>query len=326
MDLKTAKIGIDFMGGETPPGLLLSRFLDLIQHLQDPPHLTLFVSPDLINGIKLPPFIEAVTTSEWINLQDHPIQSVKEKKSSSMHLGISALREGRINALISIGNTGALLTLSKLSLPSIPGISRPALLALMPTRKGQVAVLDLGANVSCKPHYFVEFAKMGVAYQRIKGIKNPITAILNIGTEELKGTSEIRAAKEHLETFSHHRPDLLPLFIGNVESHNVFQGEVDVLITEGFTGNIFLKTAEATLSFLVHELRSLSHEKSAVDGLEKQFCHNAFAGALLIGLEHIVIKCHSYSDAPSLINAILEASFLVREDFVHKMSSEIEAK
>jgi glycerol-3-phosphate acyltransferase PlsX len=240
-----------------------------------------------------------------------------------MHLGVTALKEGRIDALISIGNTGALLTLSKLSLSSIPGISRPALLALMPTRKGQVAVLDLGANVSCKPHYFVEFAKMGVAYQRIKGIKNPITAILNIGTEELKGTSEIRAAKEHLETFAHHNPELLPIFIGNVESHNVFQGEVDVLITEGFTGNIFLKTAEATLSFLVHELRLLSHEKNAVDKLEKQFCHNAFAGALLIGLQHIVIKCHSYSDAPSLINAILEASFLVKEGFITKMFSSI---
>jgi glycerol-3-phosphate acyltransferase PlsX len=320
VDLKTPKIGIDFMGGETPPDLLLPRFLDLLQKLKNLPDLILFISPDLIASIQLPSFIEVVTTSEWITLEDHPIQSVKEKKSSSMHLGVTALREGRIDALISIGNTGALLTLSKLSLSGIPGISRPALLALMPTRKGQVAVLDLGANVSCKPHYFVEFAKMGVAYQRIKGIKKPITAILNIGTEDLKGTSEIRAAKEHLETFSHHKPDLLPLFIGNVESHNVFEGEVDVLITEGFTGNIFLKTAEATLSFLVHELRSLSYEKEAVNTLEKQFCHNAFPGALLIGLQHIVIKCHSYSDAPSLINAILEASFLVKEGFISKMS------
>ena len=325
MDPKKARIGIDLMGGETPPSVLLPRFLALIQELKDPPHLTLLISPELSAQIgKSLPFIDIVTTSEWITLDDHPIQSVKEKRSSSMHLGIQALKEGRIDAFISIGNTGALLTLSKLSLKTISGISRPALLALMPTRKGKVAVLDLGANISCKPHYFVEFAKMGVAYQKIKGIKEPTTGILNIGTEELKGTSEIRIAKEHLEIFSKQRHRLLPSFLGNVESHDVFQGRVDVLITEGFTGNIFLKTAEATLSFLVHELRSLSYDKTAVDNLDAQFCHNAFPGALLIGLDHIVIKCHSYSDAPSLINAIEEAKLLVEQNFIPKMTTAIQ--
>lgn len=311
------------MGGETPPETLLFGLLELLPKLENSPLITLFIHPSLAVHVPKNSNIEVVHAQEHISLNDHPISAIKEKKASSMHIGIHYLREGNIDALISIGNTGALLALSKISLAPIKGISRPALLALMPTCKQQVAVLDLGANLSCKPHYFVEFAKMGVAYQQIKGVKVPRVGILNIGTEELKGTLEIRQAREHLETFSKHEPHLIPSFVGNVESHNVFAGEVDVLITEGFTGNIFLKTAEATLFFLLHELKALSHEKAAVDQLNRQYCESAFPGALLIGVERIVIKCHSYSTPRSLINAIQESAFLLQEDFIAKISLQL---
>ncbi|MCF7851657.1 MAG: phosphate acyltransferase PlsX [Simkaniaceae bacterium] len=332
-------IGVDILGGERSPQDLLNGLFDCISQIKMPIHLVFFVTADLSDSYSKrlieSPFadfirVSFVSASEIIQLDEHPITAVKTKKNSSMHLGVNALKHKEIDAFISIGNTGALLTLSTLTLNLLKGTTRPALIAMMPTKKNPVAVIDVGANVTCKPHQFVEFAEMGVAFQKTRGIANPRVGILNIGTEEVKGTLEIRQAHHHIAIKSQDNPNKLSNFLGNMESHDVFEGKVDVLITEGFTGNIFLKTAEATSAFLIHEIKSLLESKPnpqishLVEELEEHFCHEAYPGALLIGCDGIVIKCHSYSDTQSIFNAIQEAMNLIKEKLIENINFHFE--
>ncbi|MDN3505235.1 MAG: hypothetical protein P0S95_06655 [Rhabdochlamydiaceae bacterium] len=337
MDVKCPTIGIDLLGGENSPKSILSGLVSLFGEIQSELQLVFFITPDCIehyqnqlDSLNDSPYIKIIFHSvvEWIDLEDHPVTAVKSKKESSMHGGIHSLKMKEIDAFISIGNTGALLILSKIELNPIKGISRPALLAMMPTRLGPVAVVDVGANLTCKPNQFVEFAEMGVAFQKTRGIEKPRVGILNIGSEELKGTQEIRNARTHIATKAKESPDRIPQFLGNVESHAVFEGEVDVLVTEGFAGNIFLKTAEATSAFLIHEIKNRTPKKKSelekvTTELESQFCHEAYPGALLIGCDGIVIKCHSYSDSRAIMNAIIESVRLIQEKLIEKISLQL---
>ena len=320
------KIGIDVVGGDSPPKDLLKSLQSLLNSRSDRLHLTFYITPDITLKASdfAPHDVHFVTCSQKIELHEHPVNVLKEKKDSTLHHAITHLKEKKIDALISTGNTGALLALSKLYLNLLPDISRPALLAMLPTRKGPVAVIDVGANVSCKPHQFIEFARMSIAFQRTRGIENPSLGILNIGSEEIKGTQEIRTAHTHLAQTAKEQPKMIPHFIGNVESHDVFEGRVDTLITEGFAGNIFLKTAEATFSFLIDEIKSydVAHPQ-LVDKLEGKFGQEAYPGALLIGVDGIVMKCHSYCDAHSLTNAIDETLSLNENKLIQKISSHL---
>lgn len=330
-------IGIDLLGGEHPPQQLLDGLITLLKEIEEPLHLVFFVTDDCIQYAtrQIKKSLDSTVIKmtfhsvlETIHLDEHPIQAVKNKRDSSMHEGMLFLKNQRIDALISIGNTGALLILSKLMLSALKDISRPALLAMMPTKQHPVAVLDVGANLSCRPEQFVEFAEMGVAFQRTRGIKDPRVGILNIGSEEVKGTQEIRKAHSQIAQRAQEAPQRIPAFLGNLESHAVFEGETDVLITEGFAGNIFLKTAEATSLFLIHEIKnrlpySNKTENHIASDLEAHFCHQAYPGALLIGCDGIVIKCHSYSDGRAIMNAIHESIRLIQEKLIEKIESHL---
>jgi glycerol-3-phosphate acyltransferase PlsX len=183
-------------------------------------------------------------------MDDPPLVAVRRKKDSSMAVGVGLLKEHKMDALVSAGNTGALVAFARLNLPLLPTITSLSLLVLLPKEKGRVAVLDVGANISFKPLHLVEYAKLGRLYfQIVHGLENPKVGLLNIGVEEKKGTAMIKEGYQILSEYFEKTPEA---FLGNIEGKNVFQSNSpDVLITDGFTGNVFLKTCEGVFSFIV---------------------------------------------------------------------------
>jgi glycerol-3-phosphate acyltransferase PlsX len=202
-------------------------------------------------------------------------------------------------------------------LGNIPGILRPALLARMPTKKHPVTVLDVGANVQVKAAHLVQFAKMGAVYCHIHGIEKPTVGLLNIGSEPIKGTSELRLAYQELQMMSHNAFR----FAGNIEGKSVFEGDVDVLVTDGFTGNIFLKTAEGIASLILDRFGSLmppgEYQKlhPQIQDLASTLHYAEHPGALLAGVRGIAIKCHGYSTPQAFEKAVLGAIALVQGGF-----------
>jgi glycerol-3-phosphate acyltransferase PlsX len=270
--------------------------------------------------------------SDVIEMIDEPVIAVRQKKNSSLVVGMRLLKKRYLDAFVSAGNTGALIAGATLLLPLLEGIKRPALLATLPTEKGCVAVIDVGGNVSCKAHYLVQFAQMGAAYQRsAHAIENPAVGLLNIGVESKKGTSEVRRAYQILfDRFSSAGLDRGMHFVGNVEGPEVFQGKVDVLVTDGFTGNILLKTCEGTSSFI------LGHLKLALSGISdperevivrdftRHFDYEEYAGAILCGIDCVVVKCHGKSSTKGFFNAIRGAAGLVRNGFINQIKHHLE--
>lgn len=249
---------------------------------------------------------------EAIGLEEHPLLALRKKRNASMSVGLRLLKEGQIDALISAGNTGALVSSAKMILSTLKGILRPCLLTLMPTKKNPVAVLDVGANVQVKAAHLVQFALMGAAYQKTRGIAKPSVGLLNIGSEALKGTSELRLAYHTLQTLTN-----APFrFAGNIEGKEVFNGEVDVLVTDGFTGNVFLKTAEGIASLILDKIQSPTQTKPF-----QSLHYSEYPGALLAGVRGLVIKCHSYSTPRAFTTAILGAIPLAKSSFVQKLSN-----
>ncbi|MFA5250709.1 MAG: phosphate acyltransferase PlsX [Parachlamydiales bacterium] len=316
------KLGIDLLGGDSPPELLLEAMVQFAKTLPKPVRFiciaTFAFKKAVFAAAKKAPrgcfsFCEAENA---ITMEENPLFAVRRKKKSSMALGMRLLKEGSVDALVSAGNTGALVSLSKIYLPMLPGIARPALLALMPTQKKRIAVLDVGANIVCKAKHLVQFAKLGAAYQRASLITNPAVGLLNIGSEAKKGTLEVKKAYLELTKIA----DLCGFeFLGNIEGKEVFQSPVDVLVTEGFTGNIFLKTAEGITNFILDRLQNLDDE--LLFDLKKSLHYAEYPGALLCGLSKVIIKCHGYSTPAAFLSGIKEAVHLVSTNKIAKIKT-----
>lgn len=310
-------VGIDLLGSDTPPKELLEAIVAFKTHLKPSVHLTLFGLRDLAYSA-LPGDIFFHTASQVIEMEDNPLYAVRRKKDSSLYLGVQMLKEGHLDAFISAGNTGALIAASKLLLPTLPGVDRPALLTLLPTRKTEIAVLDVGANTSYKAKDLLQFALMGAAFQKSRGIMHPKVGLLNVGSEAKKGTPELRTVYESLKKM----PSPPFIFIGNIEAREVFQGGIDVLVTDGFTGNIFLKTAEGIGVVILDELeesmreQEFSHLNPTLAKLRHHLHFAKYPGALLAGIEGIVIKCHSNACIESVLSSITSAVRLVEHRFI----------
>ena len=240
-------IGVDVMGGAAAPEALLHA----LAQVSLPPGVKL-------TAIGLPEYramasMDYVSAPTFIGMDESPLTALRRKKDSSMMLGLKNLAAGKLDAFVSAGNTGALVSGAKLIVGTMPGILRPALLTQMPTKKEPVAVLDVGANVKVQAKHLVQFAELGAMSCRARGIQNPAVGLLNIGDEAMKGTSELQQAYQMLmkQKSPHFR------FVGNVEGTSVFDGEVDVLVTDGFTGNVFLKTAEGIASLILDRFSAL---------------------------------------------------------------------
>ena len=289
------------MGNDGSPALLLNalRATDFGDEFE----IIAIGSPDL--GKSSSHFLHS--SPDFITMDDSPVHAVKKKKDASMMLGLQLLKEKKLDAFVSSGNTGALVLGASLILSTLPGILRPAFLSQVPTQKKPVAVLDLGANIECKSAHLVQFALMASAYLNAKGIQNPKIGLLNIGEEPLKGTSEIRLAYNQLKTLE--APPFQ--FVGNIEGKSVFEGNIDALITDGFTGNIFLKTAEGLAHLILNKLQGTSQFLELKEFLNYQ----EHPGALLLGVQGLVMKCHGDSNPHTVVLAIKEAASLLQKNF-----------
>ncbi|MDX8431265.1 MAG: phosphate acyltransferase [Candidatus Algichlamydia australiensis] len=302
------QIGIDLMGGETSPALLIQAIDELARESDSPLKLTIFASKEVLS--KLPQncgsvSLTPVVAADLIEMADDPLKAVRQKPNASMILGIKALKEGKIDAFVSTGNTGALIASSTLTLGRIESISMPALLALLPTKKNPLALIDAGASTEADTKQLLASAKMGLAYQYASGNKQPKIGLLNIGTEEYKGHDALKKAYSQLKN--------LPEFVGNIEGSHAFEGKVDVLVTDGFTGNVFLKTAEGVAAMLIEQMA----EKP------KKLIEKTATGALVCGVDGIVIKCHGSADPKALKNGVKLAANLTNGNFLNKLKSEL---
>jgi len=327
------RIGIDLMGGDNPPTVLFEAVKQAVA-FSSQTDFTLFATQQAIDDISaqwsdwiqtLGPRLDFIVATDVIEMHEEPLLAIRKKKHSSLSLGIKLLKKRFLNGFISLGNTGALIAGATLSLPLLPGIKRPALLAILPTEKGSVAIIDVGGNVSCKSDHLVQFAKLGAAYQRCGlGIKRPKVGLLNIGAESKKGTSEIRQAYTLLQSIS---SDCGMQFVGNVEGRDIFQGSVDVLVTDGFTGNVLLKASEGISSFILQQFSQSLKQISVVDttkvlaDLNRQFDYEEYNGAILCGVDAVIVKCHGQSSAKGLLEGIRGTVKLVENKFVEQLQA-----
>lgn len=338
------RIGIDLMGGDTPPATLFDAILRAAEQFSPACSYVVIATSAAINEIQqlyssrrslpFPSNIEFKRVLDVISMTEEPLYAISHKKNSSLVVGIRLLKKRQLDALISAGNTGALLACAALQLPHLPGIRRPALLVVAPTLKGSVAILDVGGNVSCKAHHLVQFAKMGAAFQNCsQEIPTPKIGLLNIGAESIKGTPIVRQAYQILQELSAQEevsesPKMQ--FLGNIEGREVFQGKVDVIITDGFTGNVLLKTSEGIASVIFESLQNSLQApvspqlQGVLNQVRRPFNHTEYPGAILCGLEGVVIKCHGNASPEAIFNSIKGAIKLVENQFIAKMKMRLE--
>jgi glycerol-3-phosphate acyltransferase PlsX len=313
-------IGVDLMGNENSPSVLFSHLLDFYKHHEHECNIIFFGDSKAFAKCELSS--NYVINEEIIFMEDNPLTAIRRKKNSSLITGLSYLKDGKIDAFVSAGNTGALMAGAKLFVSPIKGVIRPALIALLPTKKSPLAVLDVGANVTNSVEQLTQFAIIGTAFQNTRSIKKPKVGLLNIGEEEKKGTSLIQKAYQQLKNIaSRYNFE----FVGNIEGKEAFQGNVDVLITEGFSGNIFLKTAEGVANFILESIKNDEKISKNYQKLHKKLHYEEYPGALLSGIDGIIIKCHGYSSSTAIINGIKGALSLLEKDFLSNLKKTLAA-
>lgn len=325
-------IALDAMGGDKAPGIVIDG---AARALERRPNITYRIYGD---ETRLRPLLAAHPrlpmsflhhTPDFIPGDMKPSVALRQGRNSSMRLAINAVAAGDAHGVVSAGNTGALMALARLVLGMLPGIERPAIASLLPTMRGRCVMLDLGANLECDPENLVQFAIMGSLFARAAlGTRQPNVGLLNIGTEEMKGHDEIRAAAAILrETPLHGR------FVGFVEGDQIPAGHVDVVVTDGFTGNIALKSAEGTARLCGHFLKR-AIESSWIARLGALLASGAFRkmkhemdprgynGAMLLGLQGVCVKSHGGTDAYGFANAIEVAAQLAEQNLNETIRSE----
>jgi glycerol-3-phosphate acyltransferase PlsX len=325
------------MGGDHGPAVMLAGAAIAYQRRDDLSFL-LFgdesaIAPELAARPGLAAVSEIVHCPETIGGEDRPSQAIRRARTTSMGRMIAAVKEGQAQAAVSGGNTGALMAMSKLALRTMPGIDRPALAALLPTLgDNDLVMLDLGANTESDARNLVQFAVMGAAYARVVlDLERPRVQLLNIGTEEMKGTDELKDAAAVLR-----EADYLGMsFDGFIEGDKLSRGDVDVVVTDGFSGNIALKSLEGTARFVTDLLRraftssvrskiGFLISRPATELLKHHLDPNNHNGAVFLGLNGLVVKSHGSATDKGVANAIRVAARMVREDLTRKIVEDLD--
>jgi glycerol-3-phosphate acyltransferase PlsX len=331
------RIAIDAMGGDVGPAVMVAG-MARARRTDKALRFDLYGDENIIAAelARHRPLMDVVTvhhTTDAIEASEKPSQAIRRAKTTSMGLAINAVKEGAAHAALSAGNTGALMAMAKLALRTMPGIDRPALAALLPSLgTHDLVMLDLGANTECDAQNLVQFAVMGAAYARC-GLKidSPRVRLLNIGTEELKGTDELKEAAALLR-----EADYLPFrFDGFTEGDQLSRGNVDVVVTDGFSGNIALKTAEGTARFVTDLLRrafksslrskaGFALSQPALNLLKVHLDPNNHNGAVFLGLNGLVVKSHGGANPKGVANAINVACGMVSNDIIRKIGEDLD--
>jgi phosphate acyltransferase len=332
----SSRIAVDAMGGDEGLAVMLAGVARARRRFEEMRFILVGDEAAITEGLKNHPNLtahsEIVHAPEVVGSSEKPSLAIRRAKKTSMGVAIDLVKQGRAAAAVSSGNTGALMAMAKLSLRTMPGIDRPALAGLMPTLgENDTVVLDLGANTECDARNLVQFAVMGAAYARTTlELASPRVALLNIGTEDQKGTEIIRDAAQALKEATH-----LPMtFAGFIEGDRLSRGEVDVIVCDGFSGNIALKTAEGTARFVADLLKRAFRSsvrskigflisRPATELLRHHLDPNNHNGAVFLGLNGLVLKSHGSANEIGVATAIAAAAKMVRDDLTRRISEDL---
>lgn len=326
----TVTIAVDCMGGDHGPTVTVPAVLHFLEREPDVAVVLVGLSEVVeplvaADAARFGARLRIHHASEVVTMHDSPALAMRSKKDSSMRVAANLVKDGTAHAAVSAGNTGALMAISRFVLKTLPGIDRPAIASVLPSLKGQTYVLDLGANVDCSAEHLLQFGIMGSTLASIMEHKDrPTVGLLNIGEEDIKGNEVVKAAGELLRASSLN-------FYGNVEGNDIYKGTTDVVVCDGFVGNVALKTSEGLAqmmsTFLKEEFRrniftkmaalvampALKHFKNRID-------HRRYNGASLLGLKGVVVKSHGSADSHAFEWALKRAATAARERLVERIS------
>lgn len=321
------KIAVDMMGGDDAPGIVLDAVKKAVEDFKD---LEIILFSDESQYNLSHERIEFRHCTEKIEMEDEPVRAIKRKKDSSMVKMAEAVKSGEADGCVSAGNTGALMSAGLFIVGRIKGVARPALVVTLPTTDGKGFVfLDVGANADAKAEHLLQYAQLGNIYaQKIRGIQNPSVSLLNIGTEAAKGNSLTKKAYDLFEKNQSFN------FTGNIEAKTLMDGNVDVVVTDGYTGNMVLKNLEGTAKSIGKMLKEtiMSSFKNKLAGavlkkdletFAKKMDYSEYGGSVLLGLDGTVVKAHGSSNAKAFYSAIKQAKIAGEENIVQIMKDTV---
>jgi len=328
---KPVTISLDAMGGDIGPDVVIPAALEYLRTDNETELVLVGNQDELKKKLGHHLFGERLRikhASETVAMDELPSKALRNKKDSSMRVAIDLVKSGEANACVSAGNTGALMATSRFVLKMLPNIDRPAIITALPSIKGQTFMLDLGANVDCSAEHLFQFAVMGSeTVAAVTDITNPTIGLLNIGQEEIKGNEQVKAAHELLLQSSLN-------YVGYVEGDDIYQGGTDVIVSDGFVGNIALKSSEGVAKMIRHFIK-LEFSKNPLTKLagfiampvlrafSKRIDHRRYNGASLLGLRGIVIKSHGGADKLAFMNAISIARKEVSSDVPQRIEEQV---
>lgn len=325
------KIAIDAMGGDNAPGAIIEGCIDSLKEIES--NIVLvgkeqIIKSELEKRINNYKRIDIVNADEVITNEDKPVKAIRRKKNSSMAVGFDLLKKGEVESFVSAGNTGALLAGGLLRIGRIKGIDRPALASIYPTQSGFSILIDAGANAECKPRNLHEFGIMGSIYlENVLNIKNPKVGLVNIGTEEGKGNKLVNEAYDIMKESNLN-------FYGNIEARDVPYGIVDVIVCDGFVGNVMLKLTEGVAMNLMSMLKDVFMKdifskigaiilKGGLKDFKSRLDYTEYGGAPLLGVKKPVIKAHGSSNAKAIKNAIKYGEIFSKKGVIERIEEEI---
>lgn len=329
----TVTVALDCMGGDHGAHVTVPAALDFVARVADA-RIVLVGLPDEIDaelkrrGAKPGDRILVKAATEVVEMDEPPASALRGKRDSSMRLAVDLVKAGEADACVSAGNTGALMAISRFVLKMLPGIDRPAIASFLPTQRGRTCVLDLGANVDCTAQHLLQFAVMGSSLvAAVEHIERPSVGLLNIGEEEIKGNEVVKQAAELLR-------DSGLNFYGNIEGTDIYKGTTDVIVCDGFVGNVALKTSEGLAQMLATYLRqefgrnlftrlSGAMALPVINAFRRRVDHRRYNGASLLGLKGIVVKSHGSADSFGFGFAIERAYEEARNEVLRGISERI---
>ena len=326
-------IAVDAMGGDHGPSVTVPASLQFLEEHADARVILVGLEPALAEALaksrsRAKDRATVRACSEVVTMDEPPADALRKKKDSSLRVAVNLVKDGEAQACVSAGNTGALMAIARFVLKTLPGIDRPAIASQLPTRKGVTTALDLGANVNCTPQQLVQFAVMGSALATaVEGIERPTVGLLNIGEEEIKGNDVVKDTAELLKA--------APInFYGNVEGDDIYRGTTDVVVCDGFVGNVALKVSEGLVVMLYDFLRTeftanpgrrlaALAAMPALAAFKKRVDPRRYNGATLVGLKGVVVKSHGSADRVGFVHALHKANAEVVGDVLSKIAREV---
>ena len=331
----TVTVAVDAMGGDHGPSVTIPATLAFLEDAPDARAILVGLPEPLAQALARArsPAKDRVSVhacTEVIAMDEPPADALRKKKDSSMRVAINLVRDGQAQACVSAGNTGALMAIARFVLKTLPGIDRPAIASQLPTRQGVTTALDLGANVNCTPEQLLQFAVMGSALvTAVYGIERPTVGLLNIGEEDIKGNDVVKQTAELLKASALN-------FYGNVEGDDLYKGTTDVVVCDGFVGNVALKVSEGLVvmlydflraEFTRNPLRKIAAAAAwpALQAFKKRVDPRRYNGATLVGLKGVVVKSHGGADALGFRHALAKAHAEAVSGVLDKIAREIAA-